>query len=116
MMKGMSGKGGGAGGGGGVMPASYETGAGGSGGVAGGLGGGSGGTTGDTPTFCGIFAALNLNADLRSAWFRPVFYVGEDNTERPSFELTRDGFTLLAMGWTGGRDHVGALWKREDWS
>jgi len=42
--------------------------------------------------------ALDLGADLRSAWFRPTTYTGEDNTARPSYDLTRDGFTLLVMG------------------
>jgi Rha family phage regulatory protein len=46
-------------------------------------------------------------SELGAVWFRPVAYIGEDNTERPSFDLTRDGFTLLVMGWTGERAMTG---------
>jgi Rha family phage regulatory protein len=33
--------------------------------------------------------------------FRPVTYLDEKGESRPSFLLTRDGFSLLAMGFTG---------------
>lgn len=39
-----------------------------------------------------------------SQWFRPVLAWSEEaNRETRSFDLTRDGFTLLVMGWTGER-------------
>lgn len=41
---------------------------------------------------------LALNAYWRSAWFRPATYIGEDATARASIDMTRDGFTLPAMG------------------
>src|SRR6516225_10106659 len=44
---------------------------------------------------------LELPSDLRAAWFRPADYLGEDGTSRPSFDMTRQGFTFLVMGWTG---------------
>ncbi|MFZ4537838.1 Rha family transcriptional regulator [Propionivibrio sp.] len=33
--------------------------------------------------------------------FQPVEYLDEKGESRPAYELTRDGFTLLAMGFTG---------------
>ena len=41
------------------------------------------------------------DADLR--WLKPSRYVDEKGETRRSFDLTRDGFTLLVMGWTGER-------------
>ena len=44
------------------------------------------------------------NPDLdASPWFRPVLYEDAKGEDRRSFDLTRDGFTLLVMGWTGER-------------
>jgi Rha family phage regulatory protein len=34
-------------------------------------------------------------------WFRRTDYLDEQNKLRPSYDLTRDGFMLLAMGWNG---------------
>jgi Rha family phage regulatory protein len=46
--------------------------------------------------------ALEQPLDLRTAsWFRMVDYVGENGKTELSFDMTRDGFTLLVMGWTG---------------
>lgn len=51
-----------------------------------------------------IGAILSTNADLRSShWFRPASYQDTKGEDRPSFDLTRDGFTLLVMGWTGAK-------------
>jgi Rha family phage regulatory protein len=36
-------------------------------------------------------------------WFRAAEYIDEQGKARPSYDLTRQGFTLLAMGWTGDR-------------
>lgn len=33
--------------------------------------------------------------------FRPSSYLNEQKKEQPMYEITRDGFTLLAMGFTG---------------
>ncbi len=41
------------------------------------------------------------NADLR--WFIPAGYVDEKGEKRPAFDMTRDGFTLLVMGYTGAK-------------
>jgi Rha family phage regulatory protein len=43
--------------------------------------------------------AILTNPDLDALkWFRPVSYVDAKGESRPSFDLTRDGFTLLVMG------------------
>ena len=47
--------------------------------------------------------ALPLNANLRSAWFRSVSYVDSTGRTQPSYDLTRDGFMLLVMGYNGER-------------
>jgi Rha family phage regulatory protein len=39
------------------------------------------------------------NSDL--SWFNPVEYEDDKGEMRPSYDITKDGFTLLAMGWTG---------------
>lgn len=44
------------------------------------------------PQVTEVFGRLN---------FEPVEYVDDKGESRPMFELTRDGFTLLAMGFTG---------------
>ena len=36
-------------------------------------------------------------------WFRPLEYLDANGQGRPSFNLTRQAFTLLVMGWTGDR-------------
>lgn len=43
----------------------------------------------------------STNANLR--WFRQTEYQDAKGEMRPSFKLTRQGFTLLVMGWTGER-------------
>jgi Rha family phage regulatory protein len=47
--------------------------------------------------------AIELGPDLERVWFRPSSYVDATGRTLPSFNLTRQGFTLLAMGWTGER-------------
>ena len=39
-----------------------------------------------------------LSADFNALNFEPVEYRDEKGEMRPSFNMTRDGFTLLAMG------------------
>lgn len=49
-----------------------------------------------------IDAILDPNADLRSGgWFIETSYFDVQGQERRAFDLTRQGFTLLVMGWTG---------------
>jgi Rha family phage regulatory protein len=49
-----------------------------------------------------IRSLLQERSELSAhGWFREASYVSEQGKEQPSFDLTRDGFTLLAMGWTG---------------
>ncbi|CUA90962.1 phage regulatory protein, rha family [Chelatococcus sambhunathii] len=36
-------------------------------------------------------------------WFIPVTYTDAKGEEREEYEMTRDGFTILVMGWTGQR-------------
>jgi Rha family phage regulatory protein len=36
-----------------------------------------------------------------STWFVPTSYINSQNREMPMYEMTKDGFTLLAMGFTG---------------
>jgi Rha family phage regulatory protein len=49
-----------------------------------------------------IQALLATPSELRGFdWFREVSYLDEKGEARPSFDLTRDGFTLLVQGWTG---------------
>jgi Rha family phage regulatory protein len=48
-------------------------------------------------------ARQKIAPDLGTSWFRPVTVLDAYNREQPSFDLTRQGFTLLVMGWTGER-------------
>ncbi|WP_415713378.1 Rha family transcriptional regulator [Maridesulfovibrio sp.] len=44
---------------------------------------------------------LEIPDDFRQLNFQPSSYVNKQNKEQPSFNMTRDGFSLLAMGFTG---------------
>jgi Rha family phage regulatory protein len=44
--------------------------------------------------------SAEISADL---WFHPATVLDGYGREQPSFNLTRQGFTLLVMGWTGER-------------
>jgi Rha family phage regulatory protein len=44
-----------------------------------------------------------IGPDLGRSWFRSATVLDSYGREQPSFDLTRDGFTLLVMGWTGER-------------
>ncbi|CAK0775744.1 hypothetical protein CCP3SC1_70048 [Gammaproteobacteria bacterium] len=48
----------------------------------------------------------NIISSIPSEWlpnFGDSTYLGEDNIPQPCYRLTRDAFTLLAMGFTGKR-------------
>ena len=45
---------------------------------------------------------LEVSPNLgRSNWFRPREYIDAQQRVQRAFDLTRDGFVLLVMGWTG---------------
>ncbi|TIH13496.1 hypothetical protein D0S45_14375, partial [Marinifilum sp. JC120] len=44
---------------------------------------------------------LEIPDDYRQLNFEPSSYLNKQNKEQPSFNMTRDGFSLLAMGFTG---------------
>lgn len=44
---------------------------------------------------------LECSDDFRRLNFQPSYYHNEQNKRQPMFRLTRDGFTFLAMGFTG---------------
>lgn len=46
---------------------------------------------------------LEIDSDLSRSWFRPCPSLDAYGREQPSFDMTRQGFTLLVMGWTGER-------------
>lgn len=46
---------------------------------------------------------LEIPQDFNRLNFQPVKYVDKKGEERPMYEITRDGFTLLAMGFTGSK-------------
>jgi Rha family phage regulatory protein len=46
---------------------------------------------------------LKIEPNLATSWFRPTTLLDSYGREQPSFDLTRQGFTLLVMGWTGER-------------
>jgi Rha family phage regulatory protein len=48
-------------------------------------------------------AREKIASDLRTSWFRPETVLDAYGREQPSFKLTRQGFTLLVMGWSGER-------------
>lgn len=47
--------------------------------------------------------ALEIDADLRRSWFRERMQPDAYGREQISIDMTRDGFTILVMGWTGAR-------------
>lgn len=44
---------------------------------------------------------LECSKEFRQANFGQSSYINEQNKEQPEYLMTRDGFTLLAMGFTG---------------
>ncbi|WP_415717749.1 Rha family transcriptional regulator [Maridesulfovibrio sp.] len=51
---------------------------------------------------------LEIPDEYRQLNFEPSSYLNKQNKEQPSFNMTRDGFSLLAMGFTG---HKAMEWK-----
>lgn len=45
--------------------------------------------------------SLEIPADFVRLNFKPYSYIAENGKKNPCYEITRDGFTLLAMGFTG---------------
>ena len=46
---------------------------------------------------------LDCSVDFARSNFRPGSYKDAQNQERPEYLITRDGFTLLVMGFTGDK-------------
>lgn len=47
---------------------------------------------------------LLKSQDTPAEWFRPVVTINEQNGQRyRAYDMTRDGFTLLVMGYTGAK-------------
>lgn len=46
---------------------------------------------------------LEMPSDLKASFFQPVRLPDKYGREMNAFDMTRDGFTLLAMGFTGKR-------------
>jgi len=46
---------------------------------------------------------FEIGAELHRSWFREARVLDAYGREQPSFDMTRQGFTLLVMGWTGER-------------
>ena len=44
---------------------------------------------------------LEIGEDFRRSWFRETTVTDGYGRQQPAFDMTRDGFTILAMGWTG---------------
>jgi len=42
-----------------------------------------------------------MASDLKASWFRPVELPDAYGRMASTFDMTRDGFTLLVMGYTG---------------
>lgn len=52
----------------------------------------------------GLLAQDGVSSNLRTPWYRLKLVENEQNRQTyRSFDLTRQGFTLLVMGWTGER-------------
>ena len=50
------------------------------------------------------------NDDFKTENFKETFYTNKQNKRQPCYNLTRDGFSLLVMGFTGQRAYQ---WKIE---
>jgi Rha family phage regulatory protein len=46
---------------------------------------------------------LEIGTDLCRSWFRPALYQDSYGREQPSVDMTKDGFTILAFGFTGAK-------------
>lgn len=45
--------------------------------------------------------SLGCSEEFRRLNFGPSYYINQQNKKQPMYYLTRDGFTLLVMGYTG---------------
>ena len=54
--------------------------------------------------------ALDCSPDFRQRNFTPSSYVSPQNKKLPCFDMTRDGFSFLCMGFTG---REAASWKEK---
>ena len=45
--------------------------------------------------------SLGCSEEFRRLNFEPSYYINQQNKKQPMYYLTRDGFTLLVMGYTG---------------
>ena len=55
----------------------------------------------DHDKVCRSIRALGIPPDLATSWFRPTTMFDAYQREQPAYDLTRDGFSILAMGFTG---------------
>ena len=55
----------------------------------------------DHDKVCRSIRALGIPPDLATSWFRPTTMLDAYQRSQPAYDLTRDGFTFLAMGFTG---------------
>lgn len=53
---------------------------------------------------------LDCSSDFNRRNFAPIYYVDKMNRNQPMYEMTRDGFVFLAMGFTGKK---AAEWKEK---
>ena len=49
----------------------------------------------------GDIKTMDSSADFRLSNFGEAYYINEQNKEQPEYIITRDGFSLLAMGFNG---------------
>ena len=47
--------------------------------------------------------ALDCGTEFNALNFEAISYIDSMNREKPEYLMTRDGFTLLAMGFTGAK-------------
>lgn len=53
---------------------------------------------------------LDCSQDFNASNFRPITYTDGRGRQKPAYEITRDGFSFLCMGFTGA---VAAAWKEK---
>lgn len=53
---------------------------------------------------------LDCSKEFNELNFKPVTYQGGNGEKRPAYEITRDGFMFLCMGFTGA---AAAQWKEK---
>lgn len=51
---------------------------------------------------------LDCSKEFARRNFAPIVYQDANNRQQPAYEITRDGFMFLCMGFTG---HAAAVWK-----